>query len=817
MKKRTGCHLTLDAEISIVTLSKRLEREAIRPSWRLALALTLTVLAIASIGQAQQPRPEPAFNPKAMVQLTLPPETEIKTLIDLVSQRLGIQFLYDEHIVGKKISINSPKPIPAETLLDVLGSALKMKGLALVDGEIPGWKRIVVAEDLPQIAVPSTGQRINEIPGTVAVTQTFQLAYLPPDRVAKIIEPFLTKKGANVVILADKNMLIVTDYAPNLVRIARLIELIDQTGPDRILKFQKIAYVDAGEIAQQVTAALAARAASKTPGNPPLTILPDKRTNQVLMVGTRLQIEEAQQLLRAFDVPLEQRTQVYRFRYVDAERIDRLVKQSLDPLTVEHLFHSAVDKADNLLIVTGPERVHERIDQLRKELDVEIKRSRSGVQFYRLKYADAQDVLNTLRALEQRSGGPGESFQSGVSALGRGGVGTPSNLGPQTTPVTYVPGANTPDQVGGPPAYPPAQQPVGSSPTAGPAGSGALVNPTGTVAQGAPVATAPGALALAGAAATGAGTIVPGAARVSIDAKSNSIIVIADPAVQLVYEDLIRRLDRPRPQVMIEAKIVVLDTSDDYSLGVEISAGATHGAAQILQFTSFGLSTVNPVTGALALIPGQGFNWSLIDPNAADAVIRAMANHSRSKVLSAPRLLVADNAVGTLASVQEVPFTSVNASTTVATTSFAGFAEAGTTIQVTPRIMDDDHLQLQFNVALNSFTGTGSAGVPPPRQTDQIASRVTIPNGYTLIVGGLKNRNKSWTSAGLPFTEFIPVLRDLTSLQTWSYDETTLFIFLRPTILTDDKFRDLKYLSDQALPCALEPGNIPVSGPLLIR
>ena len=69
----------------------------------------------------------------------------------------------------------------------------------------------------------------------------------------------------------------------------------------------------------------------------------------------------------------------------------------------------------------------------------------------------------------------------------------------------------------------------------------------------------------------------------------------------------------------------------------------------------------------------------------ADAVIQAMANHTRSKVLSAPRLVVADNAAGTLASVQEVPYTSVNASTTVATTSFAGFAEAGTTIQVTPR------------------------------------------------------------------------------------------------------------------------------------
>jgi len=334
--------------------------------------------------------------------------------------------------------------------------------------------------------------------------------------------------------------------------------------------------------------------------------------------------------------------------------------------------------------------------------------------------------------------------------------------------------------------------------------------------QGAPPQTAP--VGLTGLqAAPGMGTIVPGSARVSIDTKSNSIIVIADRAVQQMYEQLIHTLDRRQPQVMIEARIVILDTTNDYSLGVEVSAGVSHGAAQILQFTSFGLSTVTAATGALAINPAQGFNWALVDPSAANAVIQAMANHTRSKVLSAPRIVVADNSPGNLASVQEVPYTSVNASTTVATTSFAGFAEAGTTIQVTPRIMDDDHLSLQFNVTLNSFTGTGSNGVPPPRQTNQISSKVTVPDGYTLIVGGLTNKNNSVTRNGVPFLENIPILRDLTSLQTSTNDQTTLFVFLRPTILKDDKFRDLKYLSDRDLRCAAEPGNFPESCPLLIK
>ena len=95
--------------------------------------------------------------------------------------------------------------------------------------------------------------------------------------------------------------------------------------------------------------------------------------------------------------------------------------------------------------------------------------------------------------------------------------------------------------------------------------------------------------------------------------------------------------------------------------------------------------------------------------------------------------------------------------------------------------------------------------------------QATVPDGYTLIVGGLTNKNNSVSYNGIPFIENIPILRDLTSLQTSSHDKTTLFVFLRPTILRDDKFRDLKYLSDRDLRCATEPGNYPTSCPLMVK
>ena len=309
-----------------------------------------------------------------------------------------------------------------------------------------------------------------------------------------------------------------------------------------------------------------------------------------------------------------------------------------------------------------------------------------------------------------------------------------------------------------------------------------------------------------------------GRARVSADINTNSLIVVADPMAHKVYAELIQALDQPRPQVLIEAKVVILDTSDDFQLGIEISTGDRKGTNKLFNFSSFGLSTVDPVNGALKLLPGLGYNGTLVDPDSADVVVRALTTHRRAKVVSAPRVLVNDNGTGTLTSVTEIPFTSVNASQTVATTSFAGYAKAGTTIEVTPHISDREKLQLKFKVSLNDFQGSPSAaGVPPPRTTDEVDSQVTIPDGHTLIVGGLNRQSLANTVNGIPFLENIPLIRELTQNRINKTTQSTLFIFLRPIILRDDKFRDLKHLSERDVVRATEPSDLPASKPILIR
>ena len=69
--------------------------------------------------------------------------------------------------------------------------------------------------------------------------------------------------------------------------------------------------------------------------------------------------------------------------------------------------------------------------------------------------------------------------------------------------------------------------------------------------------------------------------------------------------------------------MITLDTSNSFTLGVELSENSGVGLGQLLTFSSFGLSTVSAATGALALNPGTGFNGALVEPAVANVVLQA--------------------------------------------------------------------------------------------------------------------------------------------------------------------------------------------------
>lgn len=282
----------------------------------------------------------------------------------------------------------------------------------------------------------------------------------------------------------------------------------------------------------------------------------------------------------------------------------------------------------------------------------------------------------------------------------------------------------------------------------------------------------------------------------TIDEHTNSILAIGTRVFHAQLEALIEDLDKRRPQVLIEMTLVSMTASDSLDLGVEMEALDLGDGWDYLLFSNFGLSSIDVATGQRVLTPGLGGNGVLIGPDEAPIILKALATHANARVISTPKLLVSDNTQGTLRNVDEAPFTSVNASDTVATTSFAGFESAGTTLTVTPHISEGEHITLEYELSFSNFAGGSSnTAVPPPRTTSSFTSTVEVPDGYTVVTGGLVTDNKSDSVNQVPLLGAIPLLGKLFQSSSQQNTQTKIFAFIRPVILRDDRFADLKLIS----------------------
>ena len=624
---------------------------------RSLLACLLGLGLLAGTGRGAEPAPgavveTPVAGDQDLIQLNFPENMEVKALVDYVGNRLKLNILYDEGSLRKRVTIFAPSKISTESLLGLLQSVLKMTGLALVDADQPGWKKIVPSQNL----VSATGRiqddpsRLASAEAATAVTQIFPLKHVSTAFIEQTIKPFLSSPSGNSFGIEDQRLVIVTDYAENLRRVSQLVELFDKPGRQAAIRFVDVKNWDAGELARQVSALLQEkrRAAwgdkATTAG---LTISSEPRTNRLVIISTEGADADAIQLIELLDVPSNAMTRTYRFEHASPQRIDKLVR---DAAGVQARYQSTVDEAAGLLVVTAPPHVHEKVEALKRDLDVAAPEQQGHVRFYKLMNTSAADVLATIRALEGQEGGLAALALESKAQPPAGGWSEFLGPGPNVPP--GAPGAElpTPPAYKGPPPAAPAETPqvsVPSSPIAPPSGGGPAV-----------AGPATGGSAPAPAAGVAAGSRLVARTRealVTVDTNTNTLIVVAPPAVQQIYKQLIEFLDKRRPQVMIEVTMVTLDTSDNFSLGVEISGGAVRANLSWLTFSSFGLSTVAAATGVHTLNLGAGFNGVLVDPDAASVILRALATSARARVVSAPRILVNDNASGTLSSGVGIP------------------------------------------------------------------------------------------------------------------------------------------------------------------
>jgi len=587
------------------------------------------------------------------------------------------------------------------------------------------------------------------------------LKFSDATQLAGVLEGFLTERG-KVLAEPQANRLVLLETRAALPEILNIIKAVDVEIDGPVLEVLPLQHAGATVLAEKLSAVVgsAARPAEQRSGREAvrggseaeIVVYPEERTNSLIVRGSQDDVQAVMELLEALDVEIATQVRAYPLVHVDATEIYESLLEFFgltDPVVRQQReLKLSLCSQTNSIVVAGTRAQHQRVGEFLRQVDVPLPEVPSGIHVYRLENTNAQSVAQVISDLL-----PPEEYE-GRSA-------EQPTEGEESAEYAEEPGET---ESAGPPAN--RTERAQNTERSG----NALEEPP----------------------------------RVTVNTETNAVVVRASARQHDQIRRLVEDLDRPRPQVIIEAIIVQINATDDFSLGIELqSANLDEGVdTGHLLFSAFGLSTVDPDTGERTLKPGTGLNAVVVRPDYVPIILQALDEVTDSHVTSAPRLLVNDNATGIIESVHEEPYTSINAGETVSTTTLGGYARAGTSFQVIPHISQGEAIRVEYQLELNTFTGEAAEGIPPPRTTDSIASEAVVPDGYTIIVGGLKGTNRNRTLSGIPFLSRIPLLGYL--FQNRSVNESNLltFVFLRPTILRGGRFEALKYISRQDLEAA---------------
>ncbi len=301
------------------------------------------------------------------------------------------------------------------------------------------------------------------------------------------------------------------------------------------------------------------------------------------------------------------------------------------------------------------------------------------------------------------------------------------------------------------------------------------------------------------------------------DANLNSIIVIAPGYVHEEIDKIITKLDQRRPQVMFEVAVIDISADHELDLGVEWTAidnpsNRPRGAG----FTNFG---IGERSGGASGFPNQtrvpttatGLFTGITKGTYGNIplLLRVLATNDNVNIRSTPTLLVNDNEQASFSSLISEPTTSVSQGTATTNVSFAGFVDAGTVLQLTPHISEGDYIRLEIMLQADTWLGVSTTpGIPPSKSTNYVNTMITVPNNRTVIIGGLTSDSLTSTRTGIPILMDIPLLGQLFRRDVVEKKRSKLYLFVRPIILSDEKFEDLNKISREKYEEAMGLGSV---------
>ncbi len=710
-------------------------------------------------------------------------DVELAVLVKFISEITGRNFILDERVKGK-VTIISPGKISVEEAYAVFQSVLQVKNFTTVpSGSII---KILGSQEAKSATIDTV------LPGGASsltdefITKLIPMKNVDVNNMLPIVQPLVSPNGLLAAYTAT-NLMILIDSASNIARIGKILRELDVPGFERDTDVVRLNYAFAAEVAAVIAQVLetpasgqqqqglapraaapppaarpGAAAAARRPGAAPgqsstitsggdgqgaYKIIPDERTNSLIVVAGPLEMNKIRDLIVRLDVPLRfgtGRIHVHYLKYANAFEIVPV----LSDLIGGGGGGGAGGLGGGLL-----------------------GRSLGGSTAFR---GGRLGQRGGLGGLAGNLGGGGLGGLGGLGGGGLGGLGG-GGLGG---------GFGSNSQRGG------AAGSLGR-------GGGSFGGGIGGL----------GGLGGGGSVTGGGSGEFEGLVRITADPSTNALIVNASPQDFETLKRVIEQLDVRRRQVYVEAIILEVRLETQRALGIELQGvtGINNGVA--IGRTNFGNinSFLDPtrLTGIPGLLAAAASNQTVRLPNgtvvpAQVALLTAAQGNTDVNILSAPNILTTDNREAEIVVGQNIPFlASRSTSETNLANTFSTIErrDVGITLRLTPQISEGGMVRMDLFQEVSAVIPSSviDANQLGPSTTIRSATTsVVVRNAQTVVIGGLISDDISNQENSIPFLSEIPIIGNLLRSSNVERRKINLLIFLTPHIVLDAQdHRDL--------------------------
>ena len=291
--------------------------------------------------------------------------------------------------------------------------------------------------------------------------------------------------------------------------------------------------------------------------------------------------------------------------------------------------------------------------------------------------------------------------------------------------------------------------------------------------------------------------------KVEIDELNNALIIAAPSAVIREIQNVVAKLDRARPQVLIEAVIAELSEEQARSISAQIAITGKDRGGYITNFdgvlagllgTAFGggdasASGAQVASSLPTSVIGVIGDFDAETNRGMGLLVQAIKKDGRNKLLSTPSVITLDNEEASLTVGEQVPFptgsyANTNNSNSVNPFTTVNREDVGVMLKVKPQISKGNAVRLEIEQESSAVkTGTADSQLGATTTKSTIQTNVMIQDGELLVLGGLIEGTTGESESKVPFLGDIPLLGHLFKSSRNNDSEKVLMMFIRPTII----------------------------------